>query len=194
MDLSPVLRLCVPAAVAVLATAALAAAQPARPAGPPATVAKVDLDRYAGKWFEIARFPNRFQKKCTGEVTAQYVRRTDGRIDVINRCRLADGTMDEAQGIARVATEDGSNAKLKVRFAPAWLSFLPVWGDYWVLELADDYSYAVVGDSGRDYLWVLARTPQLSDGVYEDLKARVAAKGFDASRLQKTPHGAASGS
>lgn len=186
MALSPVLRLCVPAAVAVLATAALAAAQPARPSGPPATVAKVDLDRYAGKWFEIARFPNRFQKKCAGEVTAEYVRRSDGRIDVVNRCRLADGTMDEAQGIARVATGDGSNAKLKVRFAPAWLSFLPVWGDYWVLELADDYSYAVVGDSGRDYLWVLARAPQISEPVYQDLKARVAAKGFDVSRLEKT--------
>jgi apolipoprotein D and lipocalin family protein len=173
------------AAMSLFVSAVPASAQ--SPAGPPATVAKVDLDRYAGRWFEIARFPNRFQKKCAGDVTAEYVRRPDGRIDVINRCRLADGTIDEAQGIARVATDDGSNAKLKVRFAPAWLSFLPVWGDYWVLELADDYSYAVVGDSGRNYLWVLARSPRISDELFTDLAARVAAKGFDVSRLERTP-------
>lgn len=174
-------------------TAIPASAQPSRPSGPPATVARVDLDRYAGRWYEIARFPNRFQKKCVGDVTAEYVRRPDGRIDVINRCRLAGGGTDQAQGIARVASTDGSNAKLQVRFAPAWLSFLPVWGDYWVLELADDYSYAVVGDSGRGYLWVLARSPQLSEDTYRDLTARVAAKGFDVSRLEKTPQGRAGG-
>lgn len=186
-----------PAFLPVLATALLlvaplaAFAQAPAAAGPPATVAKVDLDRYAGRWFEIARFPNWFQKKCAGEVSAEYVRRPDGRIDVINRCRLADGSTDTAKGIARVVSTDGSNSKLKVRFAPAWLSFLPVWGDYWVLELADDYSYAVVGDSGRKYLWVLARSPQLSDEVFEELKAKVAAKGFDMSRLEKTAQGGA---
>lgn len=179
--------LLVPLAATVLILGAAAAlAQPAGAAGPPATVPKVDLDRYAGRWFEIARFPNRFQKKCVGDVSAEYVRRPDGRIDVINRCRLADGTTDRAKGIARVVSTDGSNSKLKVRFAPAWLSFLPVWGDYWVLDLADDYSYAVVGDGARDYLWVLARSPRLSDEVYRDITARVAAKGFDVSRLEKT--------
>jgi apolipoprotein D and lipocalin family protein len=179
------------AALLVLAAAGVAGAQPSAPAGPPATVAKVDLDRYAGRWFEIARFPTWFQKKCVGDVSAEYVRRPDGRLDVINRCRRADGTMDQAKGVARVVSTDGSNSKLKVRFAPAWLSFLPVWGDYWVLELADDYSYVVVGDSGRDYLWVLARAPQMSDEVYRELTGRVAAKGFDVSRLEKTAQGAA---
>lgn len=179
------------AALLVLAAASVAGAQSSAPAAPPATVAKVDLDRYAGRWFEIARFPNRFQKKCVGEVSAEYVRRSDGRIDVINRCRLADGSIDAAKGIARVVSTDGSNSKLKVRFAPAWLSFLPVWGDYWILELAEDYSYVVVGDSERKYLWVLARAPQMSDEVYRDVTGRVAAKGFDVSRLVKTVQGAA---
>lgn len=161
-------------------------AQPEKAQVPPATVASVDLDRYAGRWYEIARFPNRFQKSCAGEVTADYTRREDGRLRVVNRCRRANGSVIEASGVARVAAKDGSNAKLQVRFAPAWLSFLPVWGDYWVLELADDYSHALVGDGGRDYLWILAREPQMDPGTYDDLVARAAAKGFDTARLQRT--------
>lgn len=101
--------------------------------GPVRTVETVDLSRYVGDWFEIARFPNRFQRRCIKDVRASYVRRSDGRIEVINRCRVADGTVTEARGIARVVDERTS-AKLKVRFAPAVLSFLPmVWGDYWIL-------------------------------------------------------------
>ena len=110
--------------------------------------------------FEIARFPNRFQRRCVGDVRARYVRRSDGRIDVINRCRATDGTVTEARGIARVVDERTS-AKLKVRFAPAVLSFLPmVWGDYWIIGLAADYSWAVVGspDSGCTCGFSLARS------------------------------------
>lgn len=151
------------------------------------TVARVDLDRYAGEWFEIARFPNRFQEKCAGDVQARYARRPDGRIDVINRCRLADGAIDEARGIARVV-DHGSSAKLKVRFAPAVLSFLPmVWGDYWVIGLAGDYSWAVVGSPDREYLWILARRPELGKGALADALAAARTSGFDVNRLRMTP-------
>ena len=151
------------------------------------TVARVDLDRYAGEWFEIARFANRFQEKCAGDVQARYARRPDGRIDVVNRCRLADGAIDEARGVARVVDAQTS-AKLKVRFAPAFLSFLPmVWGDYWVIGLAGDYSWAVVGSPDREYLWILARRPELSKGALADAIAAARANGFDVDRLRMTP-------
>ncbi len=149
------------------------------------TVESVDLNRYAGEWFEIARFPNRFQRKCDGDVRASYARRADGRIDVVNRCRTANG-QTEARGVARIVDEQ-THAKLKVRFAPAWLSWLPpVWGDYWIIGLAPDYSWAVVGSPGREYLWILARAPRL--GADSIAAARRAAQdnGFDVGRLVPT--------
>ena len=181
---------------AVLGLVALALAQPPAPAGtPPRTVPRVDLDRYAGRWFELARYPNRFQRKCTGNVVAQYTRTDDGRIRVVNRCTLADGSVSEAAGVARLASDDGSNAKLKVRFAPAFLSFIPaVWGDYWILGLADDYSYAVVGDPDRQYLWFLSRTASVSDETYRRLVEIARSQGFDPARIERTPQsGSASG-
>lgn len=151
------------------------------------TVARVDLDRYAGEWFEVARFPNRFQDQCLGDVRARYTRRPDGRIDVLNLCRLADGSTDEARGVARVV-DQASYAKLKVRFAPAYLSFLPmVWGDYWVIGLADDYTWAVVGSPDREYLWVLARYPVPGKGDLAAAFAAARANGFDTNRLRLTP-------
>jgi apolipoprotein D and lipocalin family protein len=153
-----------------------------------ATVASVDLDRYVGQWYEVARFPNRFQDDCLGDVRATYTRRPDGRIDVVNECREADGT-NVARGIARVADER-TRAKLKVRFAPAFLSFLPmVWGDYWIIGRADDYSWATVGSPDRKYLWILSRTPQLADTAYAEAVGRATANGFDTSRLVRTPQG-----
>ncbi|MBA3948749.1 MAG: lipocalin family protein [Acidobacteria bacterium] len=150
------------------------------------TVARVDLSRYAGEWFEVARFPNRFQEKCAGDVQARYARRSDGRIDVINRCRRADGSIDEARGVARVVDEQTS-AKLKVRFAPAVLSFLPmVWGDYWVIGLAEDYAWAVVGSPDREYLWVLGRRQELTKGELAAALATARANGFDVDRLRMT--------
>ena len=156
--------------------------------GPVRTVDAVDLGRYLGDWFEIARFPNRFQRTCAGDVQAGYARRPDGRIDVINRCRTANGNVIEARGIARVV-DSRTSAKLKVRFAPAALSFLPfVWGDYWILGLADDYSWAVVGSPDRDYLWILARTPMPDPGRFASAVAVARANGFDVERLTKTSH------
>lgn len=150
------------------------------------TVDKVDLNRYLGVWFEIARFPNSFQRSCAGDVRATYAMRADGRIDVINRCRTADGEMKEARGVARVV-DARTNAKLKVRFAPAALTFLPfVWGDYWILGLADDYSWAVVGSPDRKYLWILSRTPSLDPERHEAALAAATDNGFDVSRLETT--------
>jgi apolipoprotein D and lipocalin family protein len=147
------------------------------------TVPAVDLDRYAGDWFEIARYPNRFQRACAGDVRASYARRPDGRIDVVNRCARADGSTIEARGIARVV-DDQTHARLKVRFAPAALSFLPfVWGDYWIIGLADDYTWAVVGSPDRQYLWVLARTSRLDPAAFERAAAAARSNGFDTTRL-----------
>jgi apolipoprotein D and lipocalin family protein len=148
------------------------------------TVASLDLDRYAGTWHEIARYPNFFERMCARDVTAQYTRNQDGTIAVVNSCRKEDGTTARADGVARVVAP----AKLEVRFAPAWLSFLPfVWGDYWVIDLAPDYSYSVVGAPGRDYLWILARSPQLDDATMAAITAKLPALGFDPARLVKSP-------
>ena len=174
-------------AVALAAAAAIAKPSTASAQTPPVrTVAAVDLDRYLGEWFEIARFPNRFQRQCAGDVRARYARRSDGRLDVINRCRTADGET-EARGVARIVDQQ-TFAKLKVRFAPAWLSFIPaVWGDYWVIGLAPDYSWAVVGDPGREYLWILGRSPQLDDQALAAARAAARDNGFDVNRLVQTP-------
>ncbi len=150
-------------------------------------VSSVDLSRYAGKWYEIARLPNRFQDHCTGNVSATYTVQKDGRIKVVNSCRTTDGTTDSAEGVARLASEGGPASKLKVRFAPAFLGFLPfVWGDYWILQLAPDYSHAVVGDPGRKYLWILARQPKIDQSTYDRLVAEAREDGFDVAKLIRT--------
>ncbi len=155
--------------------------------GVPATVPRVDLDRYLGTWYEIARLPNRFQDHCVGDVTAEYARRGDGRIDVINRCREAGGRFDEARGVARVV-DAASNAKLEVSFVSlfGWQLF---WGDYWVIGLGDDYEYAVVGHPDRSYGWVLARSPRLPAELREQVDDLLRRAGYDPGRLVATPQG-----
>lgn len=178
-------------AVALVAATTLQPAVAQAQTSPPVrTVPFVDLGRYAGNWFEIARFPNRFQQQCLGDVRASYARRPDGRLDVVNRCRTAEAET-EARGVARIVDEQAF-AKLKVRFAPAWLSWLPmVWGDYWVIGLARDYSWAVVGEPGRKYLWILARTPRLDDQSIAAARAAARDNGFEVERLVPTPQTAA---
>jgi apolipoprotein D and lipocalin family protein len=172
--------------VVVLAGCLLGGPVAAREQPPVTTVASVDLDRYAGDWYEIARFPNRFQRQCAGDVRATYTRRPDGRIDVVNECRTEDGRTDAASGVARIVDEQ-TRAKLKVRFAPRILSFLPwVWGDYWIIGLADDYSWATVGSPDRKYLWILSRTPRLDADALTAARARAAANGFEVDRLVTT--------
>jgi apolipoprotein D and lipocalin family protein len=172
---------------AVQTLAAAVAAAPQASGRAVTAVPSVDLDRYAGQWFEVARYPNYFQRNCTGNVTATYVRRADGKVDVINRCRAKDGTTTEAKGLAKI-DDAKTRSKLRVRFAPAVLSFLPfVWGDYWVIGLAEDYSWAVVGTPNRKYLWILARTATMSDELYAQAAGVAEANGFDTSRLVRTP-------
>jgi apolipoprotein D and lipocalin family protein len=157
-------------------------------AAPVRTVESVDLNRYVGEWFEVARFPNGFQQRCVADVRAAYSLRADGRIDVINRCRAADGGAITVHGVARI-DDELTRAKLKVRFAPAALSFLPfVWGDYWIVGLAGDYSWAVVGSPDRDYLWILSRTASLDADRYAVALEAAARNGFDVARLKRTNH------
>ena len=152
-------------------------------------VPSVDLSRYVGTWYEIARLPNRFQEKCSGDVTATYTLLDDGDIKVVNRCRQKDGEFTTAEGLARRTGEDASNARLKVRFAPAFLSFLPfVWGDYWIIDLAPDYSYAVVGEPDREYLWILARLPVMDGNTLSGILDRIRRQGYDTASLIITSH------
>ena len=141
---------------------------------------EVDLTRYGGSWYEIASYPQSFQKGCTG-TTASYAARDDGEIDVTNRCFLErlDGEEKTANGRARVVDEK-TRAKLEVSF------FRPFWGDYWVIDLAPDYSYAVVGHPSRDYLWILSRTPTMAPDVYQGILDRLKAQGYELDRLQRT--------
>ena len=152
------------------------------------TVDKVDLNRYVGKWHEIALFPNRFQAQCLADTTATYALKPNGRIEVTNRCRTQDGKTDVAVGEAKLAVEDGSNAKLKVRFAPAYLAWLPqVWGNYWVIELDANYQFVVVSEPNREFLWILSRTPALNESTLAGIKTRLTARGFDVAKLQFKP-------
>ena len=129
---------------------------------------------------EIANFPQSFQRGCTA-TTATYTLRADGDIDVLNRCHKdsIDGEVKSALGRARVV-ERSTNAKLEVSF------FRPFWGDYWIIDLAGDYSYAVVGHPGRDYLWILARSPTIPEATYETIVTRLQSQGYETSRLVRT--------
>ncbi|MDD2337834.1 MAG: lipocalin family protein [Geobacteraceae bacterium] len=143
---------------------------------PPKTVPRVDLSRYMGSWYEIARYPNNFQKECRAS-TASYTLKEDGRVAVVNRCRSKAGTK-EARATAKVV-DHTTNAKLKVSF------FWPFYGDYWILDLGEDYDYAVVGTPDRKYLWILSRTPEMEATLYDNLLVKIQALGFDPAHLLK---------
>jgi apolipoprotein D and lipocalin family protein len=160
----------------LLALFLLALAFPAQAAEPP-VAPHVDLDRYLGTWYEIASIPQRFSKGCT-HTTATYSKRDDGDIKVRNRC-LKDGEESSITGKAWVV-DTQTNAKLKVRF------FWPFSGDYWVLAIADDYGWALVGGPERKTLWVLSRTNTMPDELYAQIVEKAKALGFDVSKLQTT--------
>jgi apolipoprotein D and lipocalin family protein len=152
----------------------------------PRTVGQVDLARYAGTWFEAARFPTSFQDsarvRCE-DVSATYALRPDGDVMVVNRCRnaLAGGAERVAEGVARSASP--GNDRLRVSF------FWPFFGDYWVIGLDPEYRWAVVGAPGRDYLWVLSRTAQMAPADYDAAVAIARREGFDTARLRRTAQG-----
>ena len=157
-------------------------------APPPAVAAEVtsvdalDITRYAGQWHEIARLPMFFQRKCASDITAQYTLRDDDLLGVRNRCRTADGESVEVEGVAR--RDPDHPGRLEVRFAPDWLSWLPLtWADYWVIALDTEYQWAIVGEPGHDYLWILSRTPDMSRTQLDALKARATGMGYDLEEL-----------
>ena len=144
------------------------------------TVSNVDLAKYAGKWYEIASFPQWFQKGCTC-TTAEYTPTDKGYIIVENRCNKdsINGKQSYIKGKAFVV-EGSGNAKLNVQF------FWPFKGKYWVIDLADDYSYAVIGHPNRKYLWILSRTPVMDEGIYKQIIARIKQNGFDITKIERT--------
>lgn len=172
----------IPLAAAFLAITSVAQAKPPvnRAAQPPLTVKAIDLTKYAGLWYEIARFENGFENKCAG-VTAHYALRKDGKVDVRNTCHkeTPQGKARSAKGVARIV-EPGANAKLKVSF------FWPFEGDYWVLDRAEDYSWALVGEPSGRYLWMLSRTPQIDENLKADLLNRLKIRGYNTQALHWT--------
>ena len=165
------------AVTTVLGLGGLTLAKAGSPGLPPLrTVEKVDLKRYLGRWYEVARLPNRFQKGCVGS-TADYSLREDGEISVINSCRNEqDGSLEQVTGRAWIV-DTASNAQLKVTF------FWPFRGDYWIIELGKEYEYAVVGTPSRKYLWILSRTASMDDSLYNAILQRAAQQGFDAGAV-----------
>ena len=145
-------------------------------------VERVELDRFIGKWYEIAKYPNFFQQQCFGGTTAEYAIRDDGNISVVNTCREGslDGPESRIEGYATIA-DPTANAKLSVVFFP------PFGAPYWIIDLDADYQWAVIGEPSRSTLWILSRTPTLDDATYEDILSRLAANGYDPARLVATP-------
>ena len=162
---------------------ALAGSQ--KPLPPVRTVDSVDLQRYLGKWYEIAAIPQSFQKKCVGNTTAVYDTAPDGLIAVVNTCDTASGSPSIANGRAKVI-DTNSNSKLKVTFVNflGWQFLLG--GNYWILAIGDNYSYAIVGAPGRDYAWVLSRTPDMTNEKIIEANQALVAQGFDTCKLIST--------
>jgi apolipoprotein D and lipocalin family protein len=142
-------------------------------------VPHVELERYLGKWYEIARLPFRFEDDCT-DITATYSLSKNGNISVLNGC-LKSGKLKQAKGKAKVVDKN-TGAKLKVTF------FWPFSADYWIIDLGKEYDYAVVGTPNRKYLWILSRTPQMDGELFSRIIESVKSKGFDVSKLIKTSH------
>jgi apolipoprotein D and lipocalin family protein len=158
-------------------------AMPGSEREPLKTVSSVDINRYMGTWYEIARMPNRFEKKCKDDVTAHYELNPDGKVSVRNECRMSDGGTNTAHGRAHVVDGSG-NSKLRVTF------FWPFYADYWIIDLDKDYRYAVVGEPERKYLWILSRTPQVGADTYQHILKTIEEHGYDVSKIVKTEQSA----
>lgn len=141
------------------------------------TVDYVDLKKYAGLWYEVAKIPNRFQKHCVKETTAKYTVKENGEIEVINSCNDEDGKLDKTEGVARVVDKK-SNAKLKVSFFSI-IGWRPVWGDYWIIGLDENYQWAIIGTPSRKYGWILARQPQLDQNTLEKIYSILTEQGYN---------------
>ncbi|MBN8504366.1 MAG: lipocalin family protein [Burkholderiales bacterium] len=174
-------------------SAAVHAQVPASAGAATQPLAQLDLAAYMGRWHQVALYPNRFQAQCLDSTSATYTLRPDGRVTVLNRCRTKDG-WDETEGVAR--PRDGAQARdgmlapasLEVNFLPTALRWLGVgWGQYDVLQLGPGQQWAVVSEPSQQYLWVLARTPQLDAAQWTEVDALLRSRGFDLSRLRREP-------
>ncbi|QEY26557.1 lipocalin family protein [Neisseria zalophi] len=149
------------------------------------TVAEVDLAKYSGKWYEIARLPMPYQKQCAANVSATYIPNANGTIRVINRCLADNGSWSEAEGLAKPQNE--ANSKLSVTFMPKALRWLPIGkAPYWVMALDENYETAMVGQPDRKYLWILSRKPQMDEAVYQAYLKQAQEQGYDLSTLIHT--------
>ena len=188
-------RSCRPPALAAAGIAAALvvglAATPVRAEDALSTVDRVDLARYAGTWYEHGRLPNRLQGECARDVTTTFSPKGPHTFDVVTRCRRSDGSEEVDGGVARVQ-DPATNAKLEIRFLPLAVAWLPfAWSDYWILDLAPDYAYALVGSPSRRTLWILSRTPALDARTFARLVAKAQALGFDTAKLIRTPRSGA---
>lgn len=179
------------ALVVALASASCASTD-TRQAEPLQPLPALSVDSYLGTWYQVAWFPNWFQRACVSDTSSRYGREAD-LITVRNVCRRDGGRPDEIRGIARPVGQlrDGQlvPATLEVSFLPGWLQWLPLgWGSYWVIQYADDGRYAVVSEPSRRFLWVLARSPSLSTTDETEIRSRLQAQGFDVTRWQSHPH------
>ena len=143
------------------------------PKAPLATVEKVNIDKYLGTWYEIARYEHFFERGCSN-ISATYSLREDGEIDVLNSC-TKDGKLSQAKGVA-YATDD-TNAKLKVSF------FRPFYGNYWVLMLDEEYKYVVIGEPTREYFWILSRTKVLDENIKKKILLEMPKLGYQEDKL-----------
>ena len=148
------------------------------------SIASLDVPRYMGTWYEVAKYPNWFQKRCIANTSATYAIQPNGMLQVLNRCQKEDGSITDALGEAK-QVGDTNSPKLKVRFAPAWLSFLPfVWGNYWVIDLDPQYQLAAVSEPSRKYLWILSRSKTVEPKAYEALLQRLKQQGFNLDAIE----------
>jgi apolipoprotein D and lipocalin family protein len=152
---------------------------------PVETVDAVDLQQYLGKWYEIAAIPQSFEKQCVGNTTAEYATAENNLISVVNACDTASGEPSVANGRAKVVDRT-SNAKLKVTFVNFFGWQFLFGGDYWILALGENYSYAVVGAPGRDYAWILSRTAGMTEEQISEANQVLIKQGFDTCKVIST--------
>ncbi|MDE2609227.1 MAG: lipocalin family protein [Burkholderiales bacterium] len=175
---------------------ALAWSAPAGPASAPASAAvmsvhpvdAVDMARLQGKWYEIARYPNFFERRCARSITDDLKLLPSGQMHIISLCKKSDGSSDSTSGVARPAAATPNVARFEASFAPPWLNWVPwLWNDFWVVALDSDYHYVAIADPSRDHLWILSRTAQLDDDSYHQVVAQLRAQNFDIDKLVLTP-------
>ena len=154
---------------------------------PPQAVDQVDIQKYAGKWYEIAHLPMYFQRKCVSNISAQYTVNADQTMGVLNSCRIENGEMISSEGVAY--PQNQGNSKLKVSFLPPGLRWIPFTkGHYWVLRVDPEYKVALVGGPSTKYLWILSREPQLDEATYQSYLDTAKYYGYDITKLIKLPH------